>query len=305
MDDITTKWKLDLTAFESAVKKAKDHLRDLESAEKKSAGANDERMKSGTKRAEEEARALKKTSEAAADMSHQLMQVAAQQFALGQLKNVVSSIAGAFQQARDKGKELADEVARMRESLVSLASVMGGKENNKAIRESVAFAKKTAIKLEEVPKFREAFQGRANAYSERFAPDEFDKTEQKLAAAGAVTGIDTQVLGDMGGSMIGSQDWAARAKKSGKSQSDEINLATARVIGTLSHGAGENKTNAANMAKVTAKLVSDKQFEGVFKSPEEAAAVISLISEVAPDESEVFVRGLVGGLEKGNRSASG
>lgn len=206
---------------------------------------------------------------------------------------LLKGIGDATKAAAEHQKELADQVIRQRDTLRELQSMKGGQATTQATIEHAQFAGKAGLTVAEATKFRTSFAGSAAQYEGRtLSKKEFAEYEQLMAQEAAVTGIDADVLGDLSGKTAGFRNFGKYGDQAAETAAGEFH----QNLSILQHGSGGNKTLATEMARTTARMLSDQETKGTFKSSKEAAIFVSALAEAGDEGVETYARAAVRGL---------
>jgi hypothetical protein len=208
-------------------------------------------------------------------------------------KDLIAGLGQASKDAGDHQKGLADEFIRQRDAMREIASMQGKQATSKFTIEQAEFARDAGLTLAEAEKFRNKFAGSAAQYEGRtLSKPEFAQFEKLMAQEASVTGIDPNVIGELGGKTAGFRNFATYGEQAAEVAAGEFH----QNFGILMHGSGGNVPLGHEMARTAAQLLSDDETKGAFKSSKDVAVMVSTLAEAGDKNINTAARAAVRGL---------
>lgn len=214
--------------------------------------------------------------------------------ALGKMAQAAAALGQALEAAAQKQEALAKGFASQGDKLRELAGMEGKQVDAAYTLDFAKFQKATAMRPEEALAFRTEFLNSGAQYLGRtISQGEAGQLQEQAASLAVARGLDPRQVGDLAGNLLGAKDWQ---QQFGDQASEAVLGTVARVMAGLGRGRGETSQLLGQTTELMAASVNEDVLKGTFRTPEEAAALVSTMAEYKPAEAGVYAQAAIRSL---------
>jgi hypothetical protein len=219
---------------------------------------------------------VKKVEEATKGLGGELAGLMKGQMTLAAVKGVASALADSMNVAAANAQRMAGDFIKLQKTMQGISALSGQKNNNQF---TLAEAKKAAaanLTPDQMVSFRDAFLSKAsnyvgNAPNAKLNEKDSDEFQLSMAEYAAQHGVSAGEMADFAGGLLAQQKGPTTAK--------EMKARAGKVFSTLE----------ASSAKVGHLLPGMTRVMAQGLSAEEAAPVLSMMPEIAPEEESTHL----------------
>lgn len=243
--------------------------------------------------ANRQAAAMRIVEKASSSLQSAAMGVVTAYVGFNAITALVSGLADATERAASKQKELSDEVVRHRDAARELRSMEGVKGTTAETLKDAQFAAKTGMTMDESLAYRTSFMGSGAQYEGKtMSKDEFREFSINAGRLTTAQGIDAGVMGNLAGTIAGTQDYSKHGNQAGEMALGELNT----MVKILQRGKGSNKQLADQASMLASYSLNPDETLGTFTNGRDLATALSTAAELNAGEGEVFTRAAIRGI---------